>query len=233
MMIKSTSEIFAYIIFEAISGKYPNIDLDVVKHEVITTCKNISKAKTVKSLVKYCNDINGFRDDINNQVIGLTIIDKFEDTKSLKTNPISFLHQIIYAKQLHEMKRTAATVEDFLSDDILTKVSQIDVRFMELESLVKVLAYMPQPTLKVAAYLVAHVYATTIRIHFFKDGNGRAARFTVLYLLKRWRLDFISIPKVRNDSTWKKALFNAIQGDINPFASILETRLKESYQNHE
>lgn len=222
---------YSMLIFEGINGKYPDIGNNEILQEVTKTHGQISKITTLRKLLGKSKKIMTAADDINNQVLALCILEKFIDAPQLTTNPVSFLHKVLYAQNIDITKRKTPYVEDYPGE--LLNISQIDARFMEFESLVRVLALTPQPTIQVSAYLLSHVYASIIRVHFFKDGNGRAARFTVLYLLKRWGLDFIPIPKVRNDSAWKKALFNAIQGDINPFASILEIRLKESYQNNE
>lgn len=232
-MNNTTSKIHIYslIIFEAINGKYPNVGEYQILQVVTKTHNQISNVKKLQELLTKNRIIKTADDDINNQVLALFTIEKFTDSPQLVSNPVLFLHKVIYAQDADLMKRKTAYVEDY--PDELLNLSQIDGRFMELELLVKVLALTPQPTIKVASYLLAHIYATIIRIHFFKDGNGRVARYTILYLLKRWKLNFIAIPKVRNDLSWKKALINAIQGDISPFASILETRLNESYQNHE
>ncbi|MCC5961139.1 MAG: Fic family protein [Rhodobacteraceae bacterium] len=82
---------------------------------------------------------------------------------------------------------------------------------------------------KVAAPLLAHVFAATIRIHPFEDGNGRVARFTVQFLLTRWGMDLLPLPKVRNDPEWKRALRSAVRGELGELIDQIRNRLEQRH----
>lgn len=219
--------IITQVVSEAIEGKYPEISSYDISCEALAIYERVSHELSLEGLLSHCREIGAASDDINNQVIVLVLIDKFKDAKQLSLKPMAFLHQVIYVKDLDTMKRTTTNVPDF-SGNFLTEISQIEARFEELEVLVKTLAVTPVNTAAVAAYLLAHVYAATIRIHYFKDGNGRVARYTVQYLLKCWGCEFLALPKVRNDQNWKNALSDAIEGKVGRLALILESRLIEA-----
>lgn len=228
-MNKMESISFLYFfISEAISGKYPELTSEEISNLIKKCYKNFSNISTLEELVSNCKDINRAQDDINNQVIALLALDKFIDAKQFKKHPMRFIHEMVYAKLSNEMKREKNHVSDYTG--LLTEVSEINARFQELESLVCTLRNLPVHSPNMAAPLLAYVFAAIIRIHFFKDGNGRLARFTVQYLLRSWGAPYLALPKVRNDTVWKAALSNALNGEMEALSEFLEKRLIDAWR---
>lgn len=220
---------FSYFIYRAISGKYSTIisEKDIEK-KVSDIFYHLSEISNIEELLSNSEEIKSPYDDINNQVIVLLALDKFIDAKQFKKYPMHFIHEMIYAKSADIMTRDTAYVSDFSGH--LTEVVEINARFQELESLVCTLRKLPISTPKIAAPLLAYVFAAIIRIHFFKDGNGRLARFTVQYLLRSWGAPYLALPKVRNDTVWKAALSNALNGEMEALSEFLEKRLIDAWR---
>jgi fido (protein-threonine AMPylation protein) len=75
------------------------------------------------------------------------------------------------------------------------------------------------------AAALADIFMRIIKVHPFKDGNGRTARVAVQYCLRSWGMDYIVIPKVRNDPVWKAALGAAMDGSLQAMTAFLVERM--------
>jgi fido (protein-threonine AMPylation protein) len=228
MQRNSTPSIGQYEAFvaQAIEGKYESFsDADIRSsvREAVVLCET---AETSTELFANSRRIASPRDDVINQVVVLHAITRFSDDPALRAAPLAALHRLAYGAEIFETTRNTRVVEGF-PGPVLTKLSETDARFSELQGLVIDLAKIPSPPVPVAAHLMAHVFAAVIRIHYFGDGNGRVARFAVQYLSATWGLGYFNVPKVRNDTLWKSALRNAIFGDIKDLATQISQRLAQ------
>ena len=80
------------------------------------------------------------------------------------------------------------------------------------------------PTIELAAW----IHAEFVRIHPFKDGNGRTSRMIMNYQLMLSGWQPISIPKEERLRYYEALESYAVAGDINPFAAyVAELENKE------
>lgn len=214
-------------VIEAIEGKYHAIDVGQLAQEVEAALLRLSKVTSLDELMEARREVRDAVDDINNQVAALIAISQFSDARPLRENPLTFLHRIVFAAEPSETRRRGARVSDF-PDDVPTDVSEASARFEELEAVVGAMALAPVDCFDVAAPLLAHVFAAVVRIHPFEDGNGRVARFAVQFLLMKWGMDLLPLPKVRNDPEWKRALECAIRGDLEALSEQIHMRLERN-----
>lgn len=140
------------------------------------------------------------------------------------SSPVTRIHALASGVDPLHSLRSTRFVEDF-GGDVPTRVDEVGVRLDELERLVVTLSRTKPLCDRVKATLLAHVFSSIIRIHPFQDGNGRVARFTVLYLITCWEVDPFLIPKVRNSRAWKSALASAVEGDTQDLTHVFLAEL--------
>lgn len=212
---------------EAIEGKYPEMDNAILAQEVKGAYKDLSTKPSLEDVVASSKTIQNPEDDIYNQVAALVAIKKFNHAKNFNEAPLRLLHRIVYSRKSQEMLRRGKKVADF-PGNVPTDVACAAERFSELELAVITLGLLQISDRAVAATLLAYVFSAIIRIHAFEDGNGRLARLAVQFLLARWGMPLIPLPKVRNDFGWKAALGSAIAGDLKPLTYNIDHRLREA-----
>lgn len=222
----SSWNITAYVRFMvgAIAEKYRGVVPDQVASLVaasVECCRRASDSLALRALARPIGDVE---DDVLNQVLTLNFIERFSDDPDLVRVPLSTLHMLTSANSSELTRRCSEEVADY-QGRLPTPLSEIDARFDELQLMVRTLANEAIGTTESRNWLLAHVFAAIIRIHYYGDGNGRLARFTVQYLSRRWKGPLIIIPKVRNDPDWKFALEQGVAGNIEPLAQQFAVRL--------
>lgn len=143
--------------------------------------------------------------------------------------PVRWLHSLLLDRDPTEDDfRQESFVDDFGGEPPVA-VKDIHAALHELELLCRwsVPAARLTPFAGQAA-LLAHIYSSVIRIHPFRDANGRTARLLVQYALHDWGMGILPIPKVRNDQAWHRALGCAIAGRIDSLAEEFLKRLARS-----
>lgn len=78
--------------------------------------------------------------------------------------------------------------------------------------------------------LIAKVYHQITKIHPFSDGNGRTARLFINFLLRKYNLPYISVPKVDNEKKMRAALRAADMGDLTLLIEFKRKLLEQSLQ---
>ncbi len=74
----------------------------------------------------------------------------------------------------------------------------------------------------------AETHLKLVHIHPFCDGNGRTARVLLNAILRRYRLPYVALPKVRNSEVVKTAIEEGLAGQIQPFCKLLKQLLHRS-----
>lgn len=215
----------ARFVADAIAGKYPVVTAGQVAAMVDEAAGRCWQAPDPAALRALARPVGGVEDDILNQVVCLTFIERFGADPDLAHAPLAILHRLASASPAEATKRSTTAVKDY-PGQLPTPLSEIDARFDELQMLVRSLAEAAIGATRTRSRLLAHVFAAIIRIHYYDDGNGRLARFVVQYLMRRWQGPIIVLPKVRNDPEWKSALEQGVAGNIEPLARQFAIRLR-------
>jgi hypothetical protein len=206
----------AAVIFEALRNKYLGvIDKDLKAAIDAGLDSALQDGGLPQQLVK----------DIASQIHTLRAI----ETASTEPYPsiIRWLQSKLLDRTLTESDyRTDEFVADF---DGKPPVAVVDIQPSLYELELAASWAIPQGRLlplSAKAELLAYIFSSVIRIHPFRDANGRTARFLVQFALKSWDMGLLPIPKVRNDPDWRAALRYAIAGEFQPLASEFINRLE-------
>lgn len=166
-----------------------------------------------------------FASDLNNQARCYVLIERFWRKRQPGPGFIRSLHASIMGKTVEQCElRNTESVPDY-PGVLPTPVDEVaDGLLLVDQRLCTAIEYRGQAEREKAHYL-ADVFALIIRVHPFRDGNGRTARVAVQFCLRLWGYDYMVLPKVRNDEGWKNALSAAIDGAYEPLADYFRLRI--------
>ena len=241
------NNVISKIIYHALLNKHQNLVFDEVNcivtevdqcvkgwdSEARPELLDINKADRVFVLQKTCfstltkfHDVQGaFYTDVRNQAFVLCIFIISLAKCTVSNNFLEFIFRLLFF-QKHIEWRNSHFVSDFGG---LVPTTTIEME-QELPSLRKLLiqtAKLADNSKDSQSQALANCYAKIIRLHPFKDGNGRIARIIIEFFLIRWSYEMVIIPKVRNDVTWKKSLISALNGDYHLLSAWFYDRMKK------
>jgi Fic/DOC family len=201
------------LIASAILNKYENVSTQEI-YDIIASCAQTMAHGSEPELLARLTRVASCPDDISNQCVILTLIDKFWSSPPKLQTPLSTLNACLCSPNEATALRVVQYVEDF-GGSVATPIDEIRARLDELEHLcANVVKYMVPSAMGDKAFILAYIHGAIIRIHPFVDGNGRTARFFVFYALRCWDMPLFPIPKVRNDPAWERAMTAAVAGDF-------------------
>jgi hypothetical protein len=204
-----SADLVTDFVVDAISNKYQDAPESVLAARSRQYFDSYLPVHAESELLARLRPLQGFEDDISNQVLVLLLIERHWRLQAPQ-DPLRSLHAAAFGISRTERRlRSSETVADY--DGPLPHVEHVGVLLQELELLVErlvpVLAGAPARS---QATFLAHLLSSIIRIHPFEDGNGRVARLCVQLCSRTWGRPFMVLPKVRNDSTWLASLSAAV-----------------------
>lgn len=206
------------VAFHALAGKY-SVDSGRLRERTIRPLLERLRLMPTAKLGRVCKEIRGEEDDVRNQLATLLLIDRDWAGRPSAELDLETLHRMLYGCEFSELRSTEF-VADFEGipptelSDLQDSVKAINRSLRGIDAL------RSEPLDGKLAYL-AWLLSSTIGSHAFADGNGRVARMAVQYCLRRWGMDFVPLPKVRNAEGWKRALHAAIGGDLTDLSAYL------------
>ena len=225
-MSNGSKELFSTAVSAAILNKYTDASPTEIA-EAISTIVDEVRDDSESELVSRLRPVRSVADDITNQTVVLTLIERYWSRPPKLDTPLTTLNASSFGRTM-PVFRSANYVEDF-GGKVPTPKGEIRARLDELERLCRQsVCCMGDSRLEDKALVLAHIFGSLIRIHPFEDGNGRTARLFVFYALRCWGLPLFPIPKVRNDRRWKAALDAAVAGDALKLKKELYWRMEEA-----
>jgi len=207
----ATKEFYASAVSAALLNKYSDNAIDSITEKVTAILADV-KDHNERKLVSRLRPVRCFLDDVNNQTITLALIERHWASPPKLNRPLTTLNTCSLGR-ITPVFRSKNFVEDF-GRKVPTPKNEVRTRLDELERLCQYMVrYMCNSHLKDKALVLAYIVGALIRVHPFRDGNGRTARLFVFYSLRCWGLPLFPIPKVRNDQRWKNAMDAAVAGD--------------------
>ncbi len=206
------------VVYQALENKYP-VSSSVLRRDVISPLVLRLGTLPFNELPEVTIKVGGVRDEVYNQII--TLIRLNEDWAQRPTADIDLemIHQGVFGGAGGSATlRTTEYVADF-DGKPPTALTDLEGRLEDINQRLSDLDKLRDSSVDKKCAFLANLFSSIIATHVFVDGNGRTARVSVQYCLRRWGMDFIALPKVRNAVKWKLALHTAIAGDINPFVS--------------
>lgn len=209
----------ALLVFEALKNKYYDITDEQLSKLIEARVAGIAYIQRFDG-----DPVAQVASDVESQVRTLDAIETANDGQC--RDVIRWLQAELLGRALSDDDyRTDAFVNDFNGVPPV-RVGDIPAALRELELLCSwAIGEARLSPLSGRGALLAHIFSSVIRIHPFKDANGRTARFLVQYALYDWGMALLPIPKVRNDSAWRDALGRAMSGDIRPLGAEFFRRL--------
>jgi fido (protein-threonine AMPylation protein) len=232
MMPKPTDKI-EDVVHHALAGKYA-VDDDDLREKTIRLLLARLRPFPFDSLLDKGGDVRGVEDDAQNQIVTLLRLERDWVARPVADIDLETIHRALHGNgSLSAKFRTTEFVDDFEGEPP-TKLADLQKRLHEINrSLCQIDALRLEPLERRAAY-VAGLFSNIVGAHVFADGNGRVARIAAQYCLRRWDMDFVALPKVRNAPGWKRSLHTAITGDVTALASyfrrLIENETVESVE---
>lgn len=228
-MIRGPTTSFHNLVATAVLNKYGNGSSLQIDNLVSTTTDAIA-SDTECRLISRLRPVRDLADDVNNQTIVLTLIERYWSDPPKLAKPLTTLNTSSFGRT-SSLFRVTDFVEDF-GGEVPTSKDEVRARLDELERLCdQMVRGMAGSRLQDQALMLAHVFGSVIRVHPFEDGNGRTARLFAFYALKCWGRPLFPIPKVRNDSSWKVAMDSAVAGDALKLKDELFWRMEEAVKS--
>ncbi len=243
--------VISKIIYHALLNKHQNLLFDEVNcivtevdqyvkgwdSEARSELLDINKADRVFVLQKTCfstlnkfHDVQGtFYTDVRKQAFVLCIFIIGLAKCTVSNNFLEFIYRLLFF-QSHIEWRDSHFVNDF-GGLVPTTTIQMKLELPSLRKLIIQTAELRDNSKGDQSQALANCYAEIIRLHPFKDGNGRIARIIIEFFLTRWRYEMVIIPKVRNDIAWKKSLTPALKGDYHLLSAWFYDRMKKISKN--
>ena len=213
------------VIYDSIKNKYSCIDKDACFSRANKNLELLDKIDSKTELLLLPRVIRSAEDDILNQQILLKTIEEYWRFQKLNRNTLTSIYKILVGNDGGVELRRELHVSDF-GGEISVPVHEIPFRFDELERLCDLVPDMfKRSNTSNIVHILSYIYVSIIRIHPFKDGNGRVARMYTLFALRCWDMPPIQIPKVRNDEAWKSALQEGLMGNYASLQKELLSRL--------
>jgi len=226
MMSRAPHTSFRSLVAAAVLNKYRNVSTDEIAGLVSRTIVTVEDDDEGQLLARL-RPIREFADDVHNQTIVLTLIERCWSNPPKLLRPLATLNRASFGKAEPDFRSTDF-VEDF-GGIVPTDRNEIPARLDEIERLSEeTVRCLTGRRLEDQALLLAYIFGSVIRIHPFADGNGRTARLFVFYALRCWGRPLFEIPKVRNDPAWKDALNAAVEGDVSKLKREFHRRIKEA-----
>jgi len=225
-MIKSQKMLLSSLITAAVLNKYGKTSCAEVE-PIVARIIDAVRGDTESQLISRLRPVRDLVDDVSNQTIVLTLIERNWSNPPKLEHPLTMLNNSSFGRIIPSF-RTRDYVEDF-GREVPTPRSEIPARLDELERLSQQsVCGMNVGSLADKALILAHIIGSLIRVHPFEDGNGRTARLFTFYALQCWRLPLFPIPKVRNDAGWKDAMDSAVAGNASKLKNELVWRMEEA-----
>jgi fido (protein-threonine AMPylation protein) len=205
---------------QALAGKYTLAD-GVLKVQLIRPALEKYRRVLVADLPPSI-PVEGVADDVRNQVVTLLRLEKDWAARIPPNLDLTTIHQALYGDRGQgQAFRTSQFVEDY-DGSPPTQLSEIAASLQKINSRLSLVDDLRGEPLALKADYLAWVVSKVIAVHAFVDGNGRLARVAAQYCLRRWGMDFIPIPKVRNAPRYKAALHHAIDGERSALADYFQ-----------
>lgn len=206
------------VIFHALLGKYA-VSESVLREQAI---RPALQRYLLPDAPRRAVEIKSLEDDIYNQILVLRRVDEEWATKPEPDLDIDTLHQsLLGAGNEASRLRTTEFVEDF-DGNPPTPLTEILAKRKIINGLLRHVDTLAAASVEEKAAFLADLVSKIIAAHVFADGNGRVARMAVQYCVRRWGMQFVPIPKVRNASRWAKALQAGVAGNKSQLAFYLE-----------
>lgn len=212
-------------ILASISGKYSATENFALTSSLVNKIYDEHRNLTENQLILAGTPTRDVETDIANQVRCYLLIEKFWRYAGIRTDLVQKLHCAMTGTRFESIQcRDTPTVIDYPGviptgvEDVAQGIAEINRRLASVQEL------SPQSDIEKASCL-AELFALIIRVHPFPDGNGRTARAAVQYCLRVWGFDYLIVPKVRNDATWREALACAVNGSYVSLTDYFLSRL--------
>jgi Fic family protein len=224
MRIKVTNK-FADLIHAAIDRKYGDHADEEIRDVVGEALQLFRQAKSERSLLRTRVKTTDFRSDVINQTRCLYAIERYWRFRPPDRDFVRKVHSVACGCRLNDVK---LRTEDYVADYGGIVPWQTRDIGGGLKAIIKELSQVCQRSTALAAdqgLFLAGLFAMLIRVHPFEDGNGRTARMLVQYCLRAWDIDYIVVPKVRNDPQWKQCVDDGVQHNLTGLEEYFTQRL--------
>src|SRR6266446_3343277 len=178
-MIQDSTVSFHTLVATAVLNKYGDAASAQIG-DLVSAITNEIAADTESQLISRLRPLRDFVDDVKNQTMVLTLIERYWSNPPRLDRPLTTLNASSFGKATPAF-RVTDSVEDF-GGEVPTGKAEIVPRLDELERLCKqTVRSIGGGRLEDQALILAHVFGSLIRIHPFEDGNGRTARLFTFY----------------------------------------------------
>ncbi len=209
------TEVWCSLVWHAVRGKYRRLALSDIRR--LATGKQHADGRAVSA---------GETDAIR-QFAALRLIESEWRHQALSVRRVVQLYAVACGCDLDQVRWRTDRLS--LHGGVHTPVDAPDIpAAMEgYEALLKTACEPSGETdLSRFAGLAAELFTHLIRTHPFPDGKGRTGRLLCNLALRRWRLPYIDLPKVRNSEEWLGSVNEAIESASGgAIAGILEEHI--------
>jgi fido (protein-threonine AMPylation protein) len=206
------------VVYQALLGKYTVTD-KALRERIIRPLIASLWQLPLDKLPEAGGDVVSVEDDARNQITTLIRLERDWATRVVADIDLETIHCAVFGTRFPTFRKTEF-VEDF-GGKPPTELAEVQEKQANINrSLRNIDTLRFEPLDRKMTYL-AWLFSSIIGAHVFADGNGRVARIAAQYCLRRWGLNFVTLPKVRNAPGWKRALHVAMSGDISSLASYM------------